>query len=145
MATVNIYITFDGNCEEAFNFYKSVFGLPFLSFSRFNEMPPGDEGMSFSGEEGEKVMHASIKISEETVLMGSDTAQGFGPPYVQGNNFSVSITAESREEADRFFKELSAGGHQVMPMEDTFWGSYFGMVNDKFGINWMVGFDEAPQ
>ena len=144
MNSINIYLTFDGNCEEAFTFYKSVFDLPFESFSRFKDMPPSDDGMSFPEEEAAKVMHVSIRISDETLLMGSDAPSNYGPPWIQGNNFSVSIDAGSKDEADLLFGKLSKGGMVTMPMENTFWGSYFGMVTDPFGINWMVSFATEP-
>lgn len=140
MTTVNVYLNFNGNCEEAFNFYKSAFGGEFRHVGRFKDMPPQD-GKTVSAAEGEKIMHISLPISKETVLMGSDTAEGFGPPLKVGNNFSISIAASGKAEADKFFNALSKGGHVVMPMSDAFWGSYFGMFTDKFGINWMVSFD----
>ena len=144
MATVNIYLTFDGNCEEAFNFYKSIFGGEFPMMSRFSEMPP-DAGAPVAPEEAERIMHVSLPISKETVLMGSDTGGEWAKGFKQGNNFSISITADSREDADRFFKGLSEDGKVIMPMDSTFWGDYFGMFKDKFGINWMVSFNEGYQ
>jgi len=135
--SINPYLTFKGNCEEAFNFYKSVFGGKFTYVGRFKEMP-AEDGKPLPEELGEKLMHISLPISKETTLMGSDTAEGFGPPIIVGNNFSISINAPSEKEADRLYNELSNGGIAVMPMSKTFWGSYFGMLTDKFGINWMV-------
>jgi PhnB protein len=141
MTTVNVYLTFNGNCEEAFNFYKSVFGGDFTYVGRFKDMPPmGDKPMSDA--DGEKIMHMSLPVSKETSLMGSDTAEGFGPPFQVGNNFSISINTDSKDEANRLFNNLSVGGQIVMPMDNTFWGSYFGMFTDKYNINWMVSFDE---
>ena len=142
MATINPYLTFNGTCEAAFNFYKSVFGGEFQMIGKFKDMPP-QEGMEVPASEGDKIMHVSLPISKETILMGSDTSAAFGPPMVEGNNFSISISTGSKEEADKMFKGLSAGGKVTMPMGDTFWGSYFGMFADKFGMNWMVGYD-AP-
>lgn len=141
MATVNVYLNFNGNCEEAFNFYKSAFGGEFRHVGRFKDMPPQD-GKTASAAEGEKIMHISLPISKETVLMGSDTAEGFGPPLKVGNNFSVSVNTSGKEEADKLFNALSKDGHVIMPMNQTFWGSYFGMFTDKFGINWMVSFEQ---
>ena len=141
MTTVNVYLTFTGNCEEAFNFYKSVFGGDFTYVGRFKDMPPVD-GKSAPAKDAEKIMHISLPVSKETTLMGSDTSEGFGGPVTVGNNFSISINTDSKANADNYFKKLSAGGQTVMPMSDTFWGSYFGMFTDKFGINWMVSFDE---
>jgi len=143
MATVNIYLTFNGNCEEVFTFYKSVFGGEFPYVGHFKEMPPMEGSKPLSEEEGNRIMHMSLPISKETSLMGSDCLDGFGPPTVAGNNFSVSISAGSQEEADRLFNGLSAGGMVTMPLSKTFWSAYFGMFVDKFGIQWMVGVDDA--
>ena len=144
MATVNVYLTFNGDCEEAFTFYKSVLGGEFPMMSRFSEMPP-DAGPPVAPEHANRIMHVSLPISKETVLMGSDTGGEWATNFKQGNNFSISITAESKEEADRFFNGLSEGGQVTMPMDSTFWGDYFGMFSDKFGINWMVSFNEGYQ
>lgn len=141
MTTVNVYLNFDGQCEEAFEFYKSVFGGEFSYIGRFNEMPQ-DENNKLSEADGNKIMHVSLPISAETNLFGSDTVGAWSPKLVQGNNYSISINASSKEEADRLFNGLSAGGQVTMPLENTFWGAYFGMFTDKYGINWMVNFDE---
>ena len=145
MAAINPYLTFNGNCEEAFNFYKSVFGTEFTYIGRFGEMPPADNCAPVSDEASNLIMHVSLPISAETVLMGSDSSAEFGQVTAFGNNISISINTDSVEEADRLFNGLSAGGKIVMPMEKTFWGAYFGMFTDKFDINWMVNFDENPQ
>ena len=140
MATVSTYLTFNGNCEEAFNFYKSVLGGEFTYIGRFGEMPP-QEGMPPMDEaDRNKIMHVGLPIGS-TVLMGSDTGGDWASSFIQGNNFSVSVNAENKTEADRLFNGLSAGGQVTMQMADTFWGSYFGMFTDKFGINWMVSFE----
>jgi PhnB protein len=144
MTTVNIYLIFDGNCEEAFNFYKSVFGGEFPFIGRYKDMPPV-EGKTVSSESGEKIMHIALPISKETMLMGSDKGGEWASSFSQGNNFSISINTDSKEEADRLFSGLSAGGKVTMPMENTFWGDYFGMFADKFGINWMVSFQAKQQ
>jgi PhnB protein len=144
MATVNAYLTFNGNCEEAFLFYKSVFGGEFPYLGRFKDMPQED-GNKMDPSMGEKIMHVSLPISKETILMGSDTGGEWASSFKQGNNFSISITASSKEEADRLFQGLSAGGNVTMPMDTTFWGDYFGMWQDKFGINWMMSFNENQQ
>lgn len=138
MATVNIYLTFNGNCEAAFNFYKSVFGGEFPYIGRFKDMPPGEDGGKLSAEDANRIMHVSLPISKETMLMGSDTGGEWGASYLQGNNFSISITAAGREEAERLFNGLSAGGTVTMPLGKTFWSECFGMFTDKFGVNWMV-------
>lgn len=145
MVTINPYLTFNGNCEAAFTFYKSVFGGEFPYIGRYKDMPPSEGCDPLSAEEGEKIMHVSLPISAETILMGSDSSDAFGHATIVGNNFSISINATTAEEADRLFNGLSAGGTVTMPMEKTFWGAYFGMFTDKFGINWMVNQDENSE
>jgi PhnB protein len=144
MATINIYLNFNGNCEEAFNFYRSALGGEFSHVGRFKDMPQPEGSEPISKEMGEKIMHISLPISKETVLMGSDTGGEWASSYQPGNNFSISITAESKEEADKLFDGLSNGGKITMPMNETFWGDYFGMFTDKFNINWMVSFNTNP-
>jgi PhnB protein len=138
MSTINPYLNFDGNTEEAFNFYKSVFGGEFLALQRFKDFPEGDK---LSEIDREKIMHISLRISNGYILMGTDTLESMGQSTTQGNNFYISVQVESKAEADRVFKELSAEGKMEMPIQDTFWGAYFGMFADKFGIQWMVNFD----
>ncbi|MGQ2983992.1 VOC family protein [Flavobacterium sp.] len=140
MATTNTYLNFNGDCEQAFNFYKSVFGGEFAYIGRFGDMPPSDE-YTMPESDNNKIMHVSLPIGT-SVLMGSDTGGDWAPSFVQGNNFSVSVTAESKEEADIIFNGLAEGGKITMPLENTFWGDYFGMLTDKFGINWMMSFNE---
>ena len=137
MATVNVYLTFNGNCEEAFNFYKSVFGGEFPYVGRFKDMSPS-EGNTVPAEHGDRIMHMSLPISKETAILGSDTGGEWASSFKPGNNYSISINAESREEADRIFNGLAAGGQVTMPLNNTFWGDYFGMLTDKFGVNWMM-------
>lgn len=144
MTSVNVYLTFDGNCEEAFNFYKSVFGGEFSYIGRFGEMPP-QGGKPVDPKDADKIMHVGLPISTETMIMGSDTGGEWATSFKQGNNFSISITTDSKANADRLFNGLSAGGIVTMPIADMFWGDYFGMFTDKFGINWMVGFNANPQ
>jgi len=141
---INPYLTFNGNCEEAFNFYKQVFGGKFSYLGRFKEMPPAENQPPVPESEGDKIMHVSLPISKETILMGSDSSEAFGQATVPGNNFSVSISAPSTQKADVLFKGLATGGEVTMPMNKTFWGSYFGMLKDKFGIQWMISFDATP-
>lgn len=140
MATTNTYLNFNGNCEDAFIFYKSVFGGDFNYIGRFNEMPP-QESNQMSEADGNRIMHVSLPIGT-SILMGSDTGGEWASSFVQGNNFSVSITAESKEEADRLFAGLAEGGTITMPLNETFWGDYFGMLIDKFGIGWMMSFNK---
>ena len=144
MPAVNPYLNFKGNCEEAFNFYKSVFGGEFGYIGRFGEMPP-QEGMSMPDEDKNKIMHVSLPMSNGSMLMGSDTGGEWAPNTVIGNNISLSLNAQSRDEADKLFNALSAGGKVTMPMSDTFWGDYFGMCTDKFDINWMMSYNQNAQ
>lgn len=146
MATVNPYLIFNGNCEEAFLFYQSVFGGEIPYMGRFGEMPPSEDENCPPppADEANRIMHVCLPISKETVLMGSDSTSQSGD-VAFGNNFSISINTESKDEADRLFNGLSAGGNVIMPMTSTFWGAYFGMFTDKFGIGWMVNFDEVQK
>ena len=142
MAAVNPYLIFNGNCEEAFLFYKSVFGGEFAYIGKFKDMP-ADENcsqVSSESEDANRIMHVSLPIGQ-TILMGSDSTEQSGA-VTFGGNFSVSINVESAKEGDRIFNGLSAGGTVFMAMNKTFWGAYFGMFTDKFGVNWMVNFDE---
>ena len=143
MATASIYLNFNGTCEAAFNFYKSVFGGEFGYFSRFGEMAETG-GFKVSDAYKNQVMHVALEIGS-TLLMGSDCGEEQAPHFVQGNNFSVSVTADSKAEADKIFNALAAGGAITMPMTSMFWGDYFGMLTDKFGVNWMVAFPEHEQ
>ena len=139
MPQVNPYINFKGNCEEAFNFYKSAFGGEFPMVGKYKDMPPSESG--HAAMDGEKIMHMSLPISRETCLMGSDIGGEWAKHTVDGNNIQISINTQSEEEATRIFKGLSEGGRVNMPLEKTFWGALFGMFTDKFGINWMVNYD----
>lgn len=142
MASINPYLIFNGNCEEAFLLYQSVFGGEFPFVGRFSDMPPGEDNPSLSEEDSNKIMHISLPIGVNSVLMGSDSNSASGDVTI-GQNMSISIDTASREEADRLFNGLSVNGTITMPMNATFWGAYFGMFTDKFGINWMVNFDEV--
>jgi PhnB protein len=144
MTTINPYITFNGNCEAAFTFYQSVFGGEIPHMARFKDMP-ADGGFEVPESDQDKIMHVSLPISEETILMGSDACESFGPGKVQGNNFSISINTDTAEEADRIFAALSEGGTVAMAMNKTFWGSYFGMLTDQFGISWMVSWETGEE
>lgn len=141
--TANIYLTFNGNCREAFEFYKSALGGDFSYVGTFEEMPPQENMPHLPDSEKEKIMHISLPINDETVLMGSDTSEVFSKPVKFGNNFSISINIESNEEADEVFNKLAEGGKVLQPMDKTFWSPYFGMLTDKFGVNWMVNVDQG--
>jgi PhnB protein len=144
MAQVNPYLNFKGNCEEAFKFYKTVFGGDFGYVGRYKDMPP-TEGMQVSPVDAEKIMHISLPVSKDTTLMGSDVGGEWARHSVEGNNVQLSVNAESEEEARRIFDGLSEGGRVNMPMEKTFWGALFGMLTDRFNINWMVNYDYNQQ
>ena len=135
MATVNIYLNFNGNCETAFTFYKSVFGGEFNYICRFKDMPPSAE-FAVADADREKILHVGLPISKETTLMGSDCDSKVN--FVSGNNFSICVSPDSFEEAQRIFNALADGGKIIMPLEKQFWGALNGMLVDKFGINWMV-------
>lgn len=141
--TANIYLTFNGNCREAFEFYKSALGGDFSYVGTFEEMPPQEDKPHLPDSEKDKIMHISLPISNETELMGSDTSEVLGEPVKFGNNFSISINLESNEEADEVFNKLAEGGKVTMPMDKTFWSPYFGMLTDKYGVNWMVNVDQG--
>jgi PhnB protein len=139
MAKINPYLVFNGNCETAFNFYKSVFGGEFLMVERFKDIPPA-AGQTFSEKDGELLMHISLPIGGDTILMGSDASPNM-PPVNVGQNISLSVGAESKREAGRIFQRLAEGGKVTMPIADMFLGSYFGMLTDRFDVNWMVSFE----
>ena len=137
--TLNIYLTFDGNCREVFEFYRSVFGGEFSIVQTFGDGPPD---MGVPEDEQDRIMHVSLPIGS-SVLMGSDTVTGFGPPGVKGDNFSVSCATQSREETDELFAKISEGGTVTMPLANMFWGSYFGSCTDKFGIKWQFNWEQG--
>ena len=138
MPTVNVYLTFAGNCEEAFNYYRHVFGAEFENVNRYKEMPPQEGMPPIPDEFGEKIMHVSLPISSETRIMGSDQGGDWVPDLRHGNNFAISVNSNDVEEGRRIFESLADGGKVTMPFEKTFWQAYFGMATDKFSINWMV-------
>lgn len=138
MALINPYINFNGNAEEAFQFYKSVFGGEFATIMRFKDMP--NAGFEVSEKEANKFMHIALPIGQN-VLMANDVPEFLGKVDENENRSKISISAESREEADKLFNGLSAGGTVEMPIGDSPWGTYFGMFRDKYGIEWMVDFD----
>ena len=141
MLTVNPYLNFNGNTEEAFNFYKSVFGGEFLNVSKFKDVP----GQEIPEEAKDQIMHIALHIAPNVILMGTDAPECMGFKLAEGNNVHLSIQAESKEEADRLFNGLSKDGNVIMPMADQFWGDYYGNFTDKFGINWMIAFSKGQQ
>ena len=138
MVTINPYLNFLGNTEEAFNFYKSAFGAEFTTLQRFKDVP-GSENLSESDKD--KIMHVTLPIGKSTILMATDALESAGHTVTIGNNISLSINVDSEAEADKIFNALSADGKIEMAMEKTFWGAYFGMFEDKFGIKWMINYD----
>ncbi len=138
MATINPYLNFMGNTEEAFNFYKSVFGGEFISIMRFKDTPEKDR---VPANDQEKLMHVALPIGGN-ILMGTDALESVGHVVKPGSNMSISVDTKSEEEANKIFNAISTGGKVAMPLEKMFWGALFGMCTDKFGIQWMVSYDE---
>ncbi len=137
MAILNPYLNFPGNTEEAFRFYKSVFGGDFVSLQRFKDTP---QASRVSEREKDMIMHVALPIGKGNVLMGTDALESMGHKLTTGNNFHLSIEAESKQEAEKLFKGLSSGGKVTMPLADAQWGAYFGMATDKFGVHWMINY-----
>ncbi len=135
MPTINPYLNFNGTTEQAFEFYRSVFGGEFCEVMRYRDIQM-DEPVS--DEDAGKIMHISLPIGPTCVLMGTDTLASMGRSCMQGTNISLSVEAADKAEADRLFDGLAAGGTIEMPMQEMFWGAYWGMLRDKFGIQWMV-------
>ena len=138
MALINPHINFNGNAEEAFNFYKSVFGGEFAKVIRFKDLASAE--FPVSEKEENKIMHIALPIGKN-VLMANDVPEILGRTNENENRSKISISAESKEEADTLFNGLSAGGQIEMPIGDSPWNSYFGMFRDKYGVEWMVDFD----
>jgi PhnB protein len=138
MANINPHVNFNGNAEEAFNFYRSVFGGEFTKIIRFKDLANAE--FPVAEKEADKIMHIALPIGN-TVLMANDVPEILGRTNENENRSKIVINAESKEEADKIFNALSAGGQVEMPISDSPWGSYFGMFRDKYGIEWMVEFD----
>ena len=138
MALINPHINFNGNAEEAFLFYKSVFGGEFAKIMRFKELSSPEYPIAEN--EAEKIMHIALPIGQN-ILMGNDVPESMGRVNENENRSKISISATSREEADKLFNGLSEGGSIEVPISESPWGSYFGMFRDKYGIEWMVDFD----
>ena len=140
MPKLNPYLNFAGNTEEAFKFYQSVFGGE-LKIVRFKDMPM--EGVTMSKSDQSKIMHISLQLGPDSGLMASDAPESMGFKVVQGNNNYICISPDSKAEADKLFKGLSAGGKVEMPLADQVWGDYYGSFTDKFGICWMINFSPS--
>ena len=138
MALINPYINFNGNAEEAFHFYKSIFGGEFAMIMRFKDMSSPENPVTEN--EANKIMHIALPIGKN-ILMGNDVPERMGRVNENENRSKISISAESKEEANNLFNGLSAGGTIEVPIGNSPWDSYFGMFRDKYGIEWMVDFD----
>lgn len=147
MAKVSAYLNFTRSTEEAFNFYKSVFGTEFLGegIMRFKDVPPSDDMPPLPEADKELVMHVALPIFGGFVLMGSDAPESMGFKVNAGNNVYINLETDSKEETNRLFKALSAGGKVEQELQDMFWGAYYGSCRDKFGIQWMFNFDQRAQ
>jgi PhnB protein len=139
MAHINPHINFNGNAEDAFTFYKSVFGGEFTKIIRFKDL--ASSGFPVSEKEKNKIMHIALPIGKSSMLMANDVPEAMGRTNENENRSKIVISAESKEKADRLFNELSVGGQIEGPIGDSHWGSYFGCFRDKYGIEWIVEFD----
>jgi len=137
MLNINAYLHFMGKTEEAMNFYKSILGGEFTIFGRFRDVP-GAENMN--PEDQKKIMHISLTTKNGIVIMVTDSLESMGQQVNLGNNVHLCIQAESETEVDKLFAALSAGGKVEMPVNKTFWGAYFGMCQDKYGVQWMINY-----
>ena len=142
MSAINPYLNFNGNTEEAFNFYKSVFGGEFMALMRFKD---NAECAQMAESDKDRIMHIALPIGNGNVLMGTDALESMGQKLTFGNNFYICLSPESKEEAERLFNGLSAGGKIEMPLQDMFWGAYYGSFADKFGVQWMVNYEKNRQ
>lgn len=138
MKAANPYINLKGNTEEAFNFYKSVFGGEFLGVVRFRDFP--DNSMGVGESDLDKIAHIALPLGPHNVLMGTDAIDSMPKEFVQGNAFSITLEPETAEEAEQLFNGLSAGGDVEMPLTKTEWAEKYGSFSDKFGVQWMVNY-----
>ena len=138
MSKVSTSISFARGTEDAFNFYKSVFGGDFTSLMRWSEMPEMPGSPPVEEEDKDKILHIELPILGGHVLMGGDAPESMQANMVTGNNIQITLEPDTKEEADRLFAALSDGGTVQMPMADMFWGGYYGALTDQFGINWMI-------
>lgn len=135
--TINAYLSFNGNCEEAFSFYKSVFRREFTNVSRYKEIP---SDKPLSEEEGNKIMHISLGITDDIELMGTDIPELVDDNVTKGKTITLSVMPKDEKETERIFKELSEGGKIEMDLQETFWADLFGSFTDKFGIAWRINY-----
>jgi PhnB protein len=139
---IHAYLNFDGKTEGAMRFYEKILGGKLTEIHRFGSMPQ-EGGFELTPEQKNLVMHVGLELPDGQMIMASDRIEGMGPEPVEGNNFSISVHPNSKQEADRIFNALAEGGTISMPIADQFWGDYFGGLTDRFGINWMVNYSEA--
>ncbi|MFN8244484.1 MAG: VOC family protein [Ferruginibacter sp.] len=139
MLAVNPYLNFPGNTEEAFNFYRSVFGGEFSLLQRFSDTSHGE---MMAPAERSKIMHIALPLAGGATLMGTDALESQGHSLQMGNNFFLTLHTESEAEADTLFAKLSDGARILLPLQQMFWGAYFGMLTDKFGIQWMITYEQ---
>jgi PhnB protein len=137
MQNTDIYLHFNGNSAQAFSFYKTIFGGNYIAEQRYKDMPGGEK---MNAADQEKMMHISLKLTPSTTLMASDILSNEEGDLKMGNNFHICLQADNEKEADKLFQALSSDGRIEMPMNKTFWGAYFGMCQDKFGLLWMINF-----
>ena len=138
MSTINPYLNFRDKTEAAFNFYKSIFGGEIITMMRYKDSP---EGGKVQAADADKIMHATIKLDNGLTLMATDVLDYMGHQFIDGNNFSLSVDADTQPEADKIFNGLATNGKITMGLQKTFWGAYFGMLVDPFGVQWMVNYD----
>ena len=139
MSKVSTYLNFPGTTEEAFNFYKSVFGTEFSgSITRMGDVPPQEGQPALAEEDKQKVMHVALPILGGHMLMGTDAVESMGFKLVMGNNAYINLEPDTRAETERLFNALSDGGIIEMPLQEMFWGDYYGSFKDKFGMCWML-------
>lgn len=142
MASTSTYLNFMGNTEEAFRFYQSVFGTELGPIMRMRDVPPWPGMPAQSEAEQNMVMHVSLPILGGHLLMGTDALESMGHALVFGTNVSINLEPDTRAEAERLFAALGAGGKVTMPLQDMFWGDYFGSLTDEYGVQWMVNCGE---
>ena len=140
MPTLNVYLYFSGDCENAFDFYRSVFKREFNFIGRYKDVP-AEVRKNFPNCTDEQIMHVALPIGKETTLMGADIIDSQGKVNGPRQGFSLYVSAGDKEEADRLFNALSDDGNVVVPIAQQFWGSYYGLCVDKFGINWKITFN----
>ncbi|MBN2731291.1 MAG: VOC family protein [Balneolaceae bacterium] len=136
---ITAYLTFNGNTEEVFNFYQSVLGGELINLQRYGDTPQAGQ---LSREDHQKIMHITLSGPNGTLLMGNDHMDFMGEPFTPGNNFALSLHPDSEQKARKLFEDLSEGGNISVPFDKAPWGAFFGMFTDKFGIKWMINYQQ---